>query len=550
MNVIKQEMQIGKYQELVDKRLSLWKNINFSNRLQSKDSTLWSAVPLSEIRNSLGWLDLPEMMQGELDSISKFAQEVKEEGVNYIVLLGIGGSSLAPYVFQKTFSNAPGYPKLIVLDSTHPESVSSVENEIDLQNTIFIVSSKSGTTIETLSLYSYFWEKVSPVSNRQGRYFACISDPDTPLINLAEERNLRADFLSPADVGGRYSALSVFGMLPAALIGIDIHDQMKRAQETAKDILEIPEEKSSGFILGAAIGELAKYRNKLTFLTSKTLQNFPDWLEQLIAESTGKDGNGIVPVVGEPLLGIDFYGKDRLFVLIFLEGDKNSELESCQKELEAAGIPVIRIDMKDKNDLSREIFRWELAVAAAGAVLQVNPFDQPDVELTKQFTKKLMEQEGEEKQEEEKDEKTVFVEDAESALKSWAFEAKEGDYFAVQAYLSYNSEIDNVLKEARIELLKKFGLATTLGSGPRFLHSTGQLHKGGANNGLFLQLVDEPQIDLPIPETNFSFKSLIKAQFLGDYRALRKKGRRVLRVNLGRDAECGLEILCDILRKM
>jgi len=547
MKIINQEMKIGKYQVLVDRRLNSWKNINFSRRFQSKDSMLWSPILPSEIRNNLGWLDLPEMMQDELEPITRFAQEVKEEGIKYVVLLGMGGSSLAPLVFQKTFLNAPGYPKLIVLDSTHPESIRSVEHEIDIQNAIFIVGSKSGTTLETLSLFKYFWEKVSHISNRQGRYFVCITDPGTPLENLAEMRNFRAVFLSPADVGGRYSALSVFGMLPAALIGIDIHELMKRAKETAKDVLDLPEDKSSGFILGAVLGELAKFRDKLTFITSTSLNSFPDWIEQLIAESTGKNGKGIVPVVREPLLEIDSYGKDRLFVFIFLKEDENSGLERCQKEFEYAGIPVIRIDMKDRNDLSREIFCWEVAVAAAGAALEMNPFDQPDVDLTKQFTKKLMEKEGEEKQRQEIYKRTIFVENAESALRSWAFGAKEGDYFAVQAYLSYDSETDNALKAIRLELLKRFGLATTLGYGPRFLHSTGQLHKGGANNGLFLQFVDEPQIELPVPETNFSFKYLIKTQSLGDFKALRKRGRRILRINLGGDAEAGLKTLAGYI---
>jgi len=547
MKIINQEMKIGKYQELVDKRLNYWKNINFSRRFQSKDSTLWSPILLSEIRNNLGWLDLPEMMQDELEPITKFAQEVKGEGIKHVVLLGMGGSSLAPFVFQKTFLNAPGYPKLIVLDSTHPESIRSVEDKIDIQDAIFIVSSKSGTTLETLSLFKYFWKKVSHISNKQGHYFVCITDPGTPLADLAKIRNFRAVFSSPADVGGRYSALSVFGMLPAALIGINIHELMKRAKETAKDVLDPPEDKSSGFILGAVLGELANFRDKLTFITSTSLNSFPDWIEQLIAESTGKDRKGILPVVREPLLEIDSYEKNRLFVFILLNEDENSRLERCQREFEDDGIPVIRIDMKDRNDLSREIFRWEVAVAAAGAALELNPFDQPDVDLTKQFTKKFMEEEGEEKQQQEIDKETIFVENAELALRGWAFGAKKGDYLAVQAYLSYDSEIDNALKKVRLELLKRFGLATTLGYGPRFLHSTGQLHKGGENNGLFLQLVDEPQIELPVPETNFSFKCLIKTQSLGDFKALRKRGRRILRINLGRDAEAGLKTLAGYI---
>jgi transaldolase/glucose-6-phosphate isomerase len=526
--------------------------MNFTRRLWAKDPTLWFSEPVPEIKDRLGWLILPEIMQEKLEELDSFAHEVKEEGIIHLVLLGMGGSSLAPEVFQKTFGYKKDYPGLFVLDSTHPEAVRSMQDKIDLRKTLFLVSSKSGTTLETLSLFRHFWNEASKVHDHPGRYFVAITDPGTPLMNLAQKRSFRQVFEAPPDVGGRYSALSVFGLVPAALIGLDTHKLLDRAWIALENnAFCLPEDEASGLILGAALGELSETRDKLTFLTSSSLSSFPDWIEQLIAESTGKDGKGLVPVANEPKATIHVYDKDRIFVGLNLEGDQDRELEERLKDLEAAGHPTIRITLEEKADLGQEIFRWEIAVAATGAVIGIHPFNQPDVQLAKEFTQKMMEEDEAEKQKN-KEVETFSVEETEGlakALKNWTLKAKPGDYIALQAYLNPQKEVTSALQKVRNELLNRTRLATTLGYGPRFLHSTGQLHKGGPNNGLFLQLVDEPEFDLPVPETNFSFGKLISAQSMGDYQALKQRGRRVLRINLRRDVVGGLEQLMYLIQR-
>jgi transaldolase/glucose-6-phosphate isomerase len=461
----------------------------------------------------------------------------------------MGGSSLAPDVFQKTFGNAPGYPGLFVLDSTHPSAVLTVEDKLDLNRTLFIVSSKSGTTLETLSLFRYFWNKVRLNTDGPGKHFVAITDPGTPLMKLAQERNFRRVFEANPDVGGRYSALTYFGMVPAALIGMDIHKLLDRAWTASENCAStVSEEKAAGIILGASLGEISRDHNKLTFIASDSIRSFPDWLEQLIAESTGKDGKGILPVAGEPLVSAGDYSQDRFFVFLTLARESDSELENRMNALKQAGHPFIRIELSDKYALGREIFSWEVAVASAGSVLGIHPFNQPDVQLAKDFTKKAMEKIG--KEEEENDEKTWILDEPETlaqAMKEWMGQAKPGDYIALQAYLPPSEETTEVLQDIRLELLKRTRLATTLGYGPRFLHSTGQLHKGGPNSGLFLQIADEPSIHLPVPETDYDFNTLIKAQAEGDYRALQQRGRRVLRVNLKSDVSRGLRKLHELI---
>jgi transaldolase/glucose-6-phosphate isomerase len=547
-----QILELGRDQSRLGERLKSWKKMNFTRRLWNKDPTLWFSEPVPEIKDRLGWLTLPEIMHEKLEDLASFAHEVKEERIVYLVLLGMGGSSLAPEVFQKTFGYKKDYPGLFVLDSTHPEAVRSMQEMIDLRKTLFLVSSKSGTTLETLSLFRHFWNEMSQVYDNPGRYFVAITDPGTPLMNLAQERSFRQVFEAPPDVGGRYSALSVFGLVPAALIGLDTHKLLDRAWITLENnAFCLPEDEASGLILGAALGELSETRDKLTFLTSSSLTSFPDWIEQLIAESTGKDGKGLVPVANEPKATIHAYDKDRVFVGLNLEGDQDREMDERLKDLEAAGHPTIRITLEEKADLGQEIFRWEIAVAAIGAVIGIHPFNQPDVQLAKEFTQKMMEEDEAEKQHNNEVE-TFSVDEPEGladALKDWILKAKPGDYIALQAYLNPLEEVTSALQKIRNELLNRTRLATTLGYGPRFLHSTGQLHKGGPNNGLFLQLVDEPKFDLPVPETNFSFGKLISAQSMGDYQALKKRGRRVLRINLRTDVVGGLVKLMGLMRR-
>jgi transaldolase/glucose-6-phosphate isomerase len=542
-------LKLGKYQTFIENRLDYWTETNFMNRLRTKDPTLWFSEVVPEITNRLGWLDLPKKMHAQLEEFIIFAEEVKSARFQHIVLLGMGGSSLAPDVFQRVFDNAEGYPELIVLDSTHPSAIQTVEHKIDLTHTFFIVASKSGTTTETLSLFKYFWEKVSQQSQKCGDHFCAITDPGTPLLELAKDKQFRRVIKATPDVGGRYSALSAFGLLPASLIGLDVHTLLNRAKVIIEnDPFSAPSNEVLSFILGAVLGEVTLMgRDKVTFLTSQSLECFPIWLEQLIAESTGKNGKGIVPIVNEPQTSPKNYGQDRLFIAFYLETDENAELDKQIKILEAQNHPIIQIYIKEKMNIGQEMYRWETAVAATGAILGIHPFNQPNVQMAKDLAKKMMEK---------VENGIVNKEDADlisadnygeliPALKSWINQAKKGDYIAIQAYLAPTPKTTQILQNIRMELLIHTKLATTIGYGPRFLHSTGQLHKGGPNSGLFLQIIDEPDEDLPVPETNYTFRSLIQAQALGDYQALKHLKRRVLRITLKRDV---LNNLLQILK--
>ncbi|HZR30593.1 MAG TPA: bifunctional transaldolase/phosoglucose isomerase [Terriglobales bacterium] len=548
-NLDRQPMNLGAAQSAVEQRLTAWEKDNFNRRLWDKDYKLWSATPVPELTDRMGWLTLPDSMQQHVKDLESFSQEIKSAGYRYIVLLGMGGSSLAPEVYQRTFGNATGYPELVVLDSTHPEAVRAVEKRIDLQHTLFLVSSKSGTTTEMLSFFYYFWKQVSAKDRAAGKNFVAITDPGTPLEKLARERGFRRVFPGSPEVGGRYAALSLFGLVPAALIGVNVKrllDEARKMSEASVSCLS--PRQCPGLTLGAALGELAlAKRDKVTFLASRSLAAFPVWVEQLIAESTGKHGKGIVPVADEPLADPSVYGEDRFFVLLHVPGE-DQDLERRAAALETAGHPIVRILLQDKYELGQEFFRWEIAVAAAGSVLGINPFDQPDVQLAKELAKKAMEALSAKK--------TSSADSAEAAptaasdaqelsraLLGWLASARPNDYVSLQAYLRPSAETDAALTQLRTIIRSKSRLATTAGYGPRFLHSTGQLHKGGPNTGLFLQLVDEPSDDLAVPETNYTFGQLIRAQALGDFQALKQRGRRVLRIQLEDKVKSGLENL-------
>jgi len=540
---VDQSFSLGEHQPAFDARLAAWKKMKFSRRLWSKDDSLWADRPLTEITNRMGWLNLPELQHEKLEMFASFAAEVKAEGCTHVVLLGMGGSSLAPEVFQKIFVNNPGFPQLLVLDSTHPAAVRAVAERIDLARTLFVVSSKSGTTLEPLSFFRFFWARVSRLDNIPGRRFIAITDPGTPLAAMARERQFRRLFEAPPDLGGRYSALSDFGLVPAALIGMDVHLLLDRAWLAAENnAFCVPEDTAPGFRLGAALGELAKDKDKLTILTSEALAAFPDWLEQLIAESTGKQGKGVVPIVNEPFIPPANYGRDRIFVGMQLAHDY--KLDDRLTELEKLGHPVIRINLQDVYSLGQEIFRWEIAIASAGAVLGIHPFNQPDVELAKELAREAMSKREKSERQTSTHLDAVSGDDIKalsSALAGWLAQAQPQDYVAIQAYLNPDAETTRSLQNLRLALLKKNRLATTLGFGPRFLHSTGQLHKGGRNEGLFLQILDQPGQDVDIPETDFSFGQLIHAQAHGDYQALQQKKRRVLRVDLKGDILSGIK---------
>jgi transaldolase/glucose-6-phosphate isomerase len=549
----RQELNLGKYQRRVKRRLSEWQAEPFSSRLWKRDPTLWSGADEPELADRLGWLDLPETMEKQVGELCAFAERVKSDGIGHIVVLGMGGSSLAPEVFQHTFGNAPGYPELRVLDSTHPAAIKSMEAQIDPARTLFLVSSKSGTTTETNSFFYYFWHKLSGITAEPGHHFVAITDPGTALERLAGERKFRATFAAPEDVGGRYSALTVFGLLPAALIGVDIGEILARARRMSESCgAAVPESSSPGLVLGAALGELTlAKRDKVTFLCSPSLIAFPSWLEQLIAESTGKDRKGIVPVANERIGPPEKYSDDRSFIYLRREGDENHVLDRQVAALQANGHPIVRIDLNDKRDLGQEFFRWEIAVAAAGAALGIHPFNQPDVQLAKDLAKQAMEKQagGRSAANIRKDEVSVADREAfQQGVASWLAKKKPRDYVSVQAYLNPSPTQTVKLQEICALLGDRLGAAVTLGFGPRFLHSTGQLHKGGPNSVLALQIVDQPTDNLSVPETDYTFDALIQAQALGDFAALKQRRRRALRVNLGKDPETGLTVLAEAVR--
>ncbi len=522
----------GALEGAVADRLGLWAKHDFAARLFEHDHTLWADDP-AEIANRLDWLTLPETMRDDLGDISAFGDEIAAAGYRHVVLLGMGGSSLAPEVWQRTFGNAPGRPALIVLDSTHPYRVLAVDAAVDPAATLFLVSSKSGTTVEPMSMFRYFWHRVAAVGIEPGPHFAAVTDPGSHLAKLGAERGFRKVFIANPHVGGRYSALTHFGLVPAALIGVDVEGLLDAAAEAADRI-------QPALRLGALLGEAALAgRDKATFVTSPALQAYPDWAEQLVAESTGKDGRGIVPVAGEPLGPPDAYRDDRVFLYAAVAGDEEPAQLDRLATLEARGHPVVRRVVGDRLGLAAIMYEDEVAVAAAGSILGIHPFDQPDVQRAKELARDAMSGNLDAGGVEE-----VNAADGgalDQAADHWLASHRPGDYVSLQAYIDYTQEADESLQRIRLALRDRLRAATTVGYGPRFLHSTGQLHKGGADNGLFLQLVDQPAEELPVPEEDYTFAGLIEGQALGDYLALRDEGRRVLRVQLGSDTAAGLD---------
>lgn len=591
------ELRIGRHATAVAARLARWQADGFSRRLWEKDPTLWSPEPQPEIVDRLGWLDLPRAMQAEIASLERLGREVREDGYRQAVVLGMGGSSLAPEVFARTFGPAPGYPELTVLDSTHPAAVRALADRLDLARTLFVVSSKSGTTTEMLSFFYAFWERLgasaggastTPTADAgqedgcRGRHFVAVTDPGTPLQKLALERRFRAVVNAPPDVGGRYSAFTPFGLVPAALLGIDLRRLLARGQAMAEACgPEVAAAESPGLRLGAALGELTLAgRDKVTLLAGQDVASFPDWLEQLIAESTGKSGRGIVPVVGEPAGLPAAYGEDRFFVALQLGPTSSSgtpgstgaaeSFGALLDGLEGAGHPVARIHLRDRFDLGCEIFRWEVAVAAASAVIGIHPFNQPDVQLAKELAGKVMrapapgpaarDAAGTDQAADEADQIDAAADSGadsdkgalDDALGRWLHGAASGPgvYLGIQAYLAPAPETGEALHALQGLLRDRTGLAATFGYGPRFLHSTGQLHKGGPAGGRFLQIVDRPAEDLRVPETSYTFGTLIRAQAEGDRQALAQRRRSVLRVDLGDDKAGGLARLRESVARL
>jgi transaldolase / glucose-6-phosphate isomerase len=501
-------------EERIDERLDAAERDDIVGRLWRRDHTLWKPTP-SEISDRLGWLDLPETMVDRLDEVRAFAHEVRADGYTHAVLMGMGGSSLSADTFRRTFGAAPGALQLTVLDTTHPAAITGLERTIDLDHTVFIAASKSGATIETLAHLDFYFSRLP-----DGRRFAAITDPGSPLEAVARRRGFRKLFLNPPDVGGRYSALSLFGLVPGALIGADLDELLEAAAEMAAACHRcVPCERNPGLWLGLVAGEAARGGwDKLTLVLPPDVAALGMWVEQLVAESTGKDGTGIVPVVDEDLGTPDTYGSDRLF-LALREHDGLADLES-------AGAPVARLGRREPVLLGAEIFRWEFAVAVAGHILGVNPFNQPDVESEKEATRRILAQGDPRRLASE-----VGYDDPAVALK----DVNPGDYIGLQAFVEPSEANAHRLQRVRMALRDTHRVATTVGFGPRYLHSTGQLHKGGPNRGNFVQIVDDSSgVDLQIAGRRYTFRQLIEAQALGDLMTLRRRGRRVSRIPLSR----------------
>jgi transaldolase/glucose-6-phosphate isomerase len=562
--------EAGRLPAAVDATLERLQQQRFPQRLWERDPSLWKNDPAHQrvIRNALGWLRASHATLGHLDALASFVQGVKSAGFTHAVVLGMGGSSLCPDVCRATFGTAPGFLQLHVLDSTVPASVARIEKSVDLAHTLFLVSSKSGGTLEPNSFFKYFYERVRALKGeRAGENFVAITDPGSSLEKLSSEKKFRCVFPGVPDIGGRYSALSNFGMVPAALAGVDVQALLERAKCMVHACGAcVPAKENPGMVLGATLAEAARRgRDKITFVISRGIETFADWAEQLIAESTGKEGKGLLPVVGEALGEPGVYGKDRIFVQLKLESEAEGNIELALKALETAGHPVIRISLRDKLDLGQEFFRWEVATATAGALLGIDPFDQPNVQESKDNTNRLLQQFlsqgklGEEAPVLEADGMQLYcspevharLEAVQAArgvkshlpegyLAAFLSQARPGDYVALMAYVEPNAEHTAALQSVRARLRDFLCLATTLGYGPRFLHSTGQLHKGGANNGLFIQITADDTQDLPVPGEPYSFSTLKQAQALGDQRSLESKQRRVIRLHLGKEVQAQL----------
>lgn len=572
------------YSESIAESIARLDKANFIGRLWKRDSSLWKTEAEHQkiISNSLGWLGIIDTMLDHLNEMKEFAEEIRDEGFAHVLLLGMGGSSLCPEVLRRTFGHRNGYPELLVLDSTVPDAVRRVERQIDPARTLFIISSKSGLKIEPQVFLEYFHDKASQLMRRDpGRNFIAITDAGSPLEAAARSRNFRRIFLNPSDIGGRYSALSYFGIIPAVVAGYDVEELLNRANH-ARRISDpnISVAKNPAARLGASLGALAcNGRDKLTLFISPPIDSFGLWIEQLVAESTGKEGRGILPVAGEPVGEPDVYGEDRVFVHINLCNSED-HLESKVRALESAGHPVVRRKLDDELNLAGEFFDWELAISAAGFVIGINPFDQPNVQESLENTAKLLEEyerEGsfhEQRPAVDEDgiriyQSAAFGETADAdsssrragaanesqtggglglALTRYLDTIQAGDYFAITAFIEETQRHDALLHEIRAYIRDTKHIATTIGYGPRFLHSTGQLHKGGAANGFFFQITADDSEDIAIPNRPYTFGIIKQAQALGDFKSLSHRGFRVVRIHLGVDIVAGLSRLCDLIK--
>lgn len=568
----RQKLALGIYGATFNKAIHNIERDFVNARIWSKDGSLWKnhGPTIQKIQKRLGWLDVLETI--DIERLKQLQQRIKEADMQDVVLLGMGGSSLAPDVLYRTFGKQEDFPSFTVLDSTDPERILEVEAQIDISKTLFVVSSKSGTTIETMSLFAYFWQQ----SGENGAQFIAITDPETELAQLAEERNFSEIFLNPADIGGRYSALSYFGMAPAALMGLDLDELWNQARLMIEASHEnIPGHYHPGISLGVYIGALAKEgRDKLSVYATQSLVHFGDWAEQLIAESLGKAGKGVIPVVGEEIDSPQYYVTDRLFVFLREMDDPDSEeMRERVGTLREAGHPRATLRVPGKYAIAGEFFRWEFATAIAAYLLELNPFDEPNVAEAKQATQEMLDYQqthgelpsaaplvGGTTVKLYSDEKTVAP--LREMCRSHGYDPTSrtevlaaqiagthaGDYFALLCYFTPNETVYRMLHEVRTRLRNVTKRAVTVGFGPRYLHSTGQLHKGGSDNAVFFQLTTTIETDLEIPGKPYTFGTLYRAQADGDLQTLQKHGRRAIRLDIESDLEDGLQKLMDAIQ--
>ena len=541
-----------------------WQMQDKVTRLWKSDATLWTDT---DENKWTGWLTVAADKK-ELPRIAALAKEIKAEGITDIVLLGMGGSSLCPAMLAETFGKIDGNPRLHVLDSTDPMQIRHLEESIELEKTFFIVSSKSGTTLEPTIFKDYFYTRLQAVLNKKevGERFIAITDPGTPLETLAKNDHFKAIFNGIPSIGGRYSALSNFGMVPLGLMGVNVDEFLHnvRSMHMACSPAVLAKD-NPGVVLGVILGVCARYgKDKVTLIASPGIHSLGAWLEQLLAESTGKDGKGLIPVDQEPLGDPSVYSDDRVFAYIRLETNPNVEQDHAVQRLEQAGFVVVRLHLTDKMHLGAELFRWEIATAVAGSIIGINPFNQPDVEESKvlalQYTSQY-EKTGQLKQPKAfftADEMSLFTDEKharelsqivvgtpsiEGYLRAYLKLAKKDDYVDLSAFITMSDEHTALLQASRVLIRDQKKLATCLGFGPRFLHSTGQAYKGGPNTGVFLQITADHEEDIQVPDHKFTFGLVITAQAQADFAVLVKRSRRVLRIHLGNDVQGGLQRL-------
>jgi transaldolase / glucose-6-phosphate isomerase len=551
--------------------LADWRSGGKIERLWQRDASLWTG---GDERNWLGWLDIVDQQIAQQDQLQRVAKEVQQRGFQHVLLLGMGGSSLCPEVLRLTFGRVTHFPNLHVLDSTDPAQVKAFEHLIDIPKTLFIVSSKSGSTLEPNIFKQYFFERTKQAvgATKVGSQFIAITDPGSKMQQVAEADRFLHVFFGRPSIGGRYSALSNFGMLPAAVIGIDTKRFLSRAAEMVKACgPNVPVEQNPGAMLGIILGTAAQAgRDKVTIIASPGIADLGAWLEQLLAESTGKIGRGIIPVDREELTAPEAYGNDRVFAYVRLESAADAGLEAKVATIERAGHPVVRLSMPDIYDLGAEFFRWEIATAVAGSIIGINAFNQPDVEASKVATrtltslyektgtlpaeKPILEDAGvklftDEKNAAELSQAAGNDKSLAGSLKAHLGRIKPGDYFAVLGYIQMNAEHEQSLQSVRHSVRDTKRVATCLGFGPRFLHSTGQAYKGGPNSGVFLQITCDDAVELPVPGQKYTFGVVKAAQARGDFQVLAERGRRALRVHLGSNLKAGLATLEAAIQK-